>query len=139
QEAPDSRVSRFTVNELPSPARPVVTSPGTGEDIDMSGRRNLVFSWQSVDGADFYDIALYVEGSGSPILRESGIRGTRYTLNNLKILDVGRFVLSIQARSEYEDVGISRTSPQLRVPFSLSVNIADKAPAILTDELQYAE
>jgi len=139
QEAPDSRISRFTVSELPTPALPVVLSPGPGEDIDMTGRRNLVFTWQSVDGADFYDITLYADGSGSPILRESGITGTRYTLNNLKILDVGDFVFTIQARSEYRDVGVTRSSSVLKVPFSLSVNIADTAPTILTDELQYAE
>ncbi len=139
QEAPDSGSARFTVSELPTPSRPVVTSPASGEDIDMTGRRNLVFTWQPVDGADFYDIALYVEGSGSPILRKTGITGTRYALNNLRILDVGNFILSIRARSEYEDVGVTRSSPRLRVPFSLSVNIADTAPTILTDELQYAE
>jgi hypothetical protein len=139
QEAPDSRISRFTIEELPTPPRPVVISPSSGEEIDMTGRRNLVFTWQKVEGADFYDIALYVEGSGSPILRESGITGTRYTLSNLRILDVGNFILSIRSRKEYEDVGITRSSSTLRVPFSLSVNIADTAPTILTDELQYAE
>ncbi len=139
QEAPDSGSARFTVSELPTPSRPVVTTPTSGEDIDMTGRRNLVFNWQTVAGADFYDIALYVEGSGSPILRESGITGTSYTLRNLKILDVGNFIFSIQARKDYEDVGVTRTSSRLRVPFSLSVNIADTAPTILTDELQYAQ
>lgn len=138
QEAPDSRSSRFTIGELPAPARPTVTSPLSGENVDMTGQRNLVFTWQSVNGADFYDLVLYVEGSGSPLLKETGLTGTRYTLNNLRILDVGNFVLTLQARTEYEDVGVTRTSPKVRVPFSLSVNIADTAPTILTDELQYA-
>lgn len=105
----------------------------------MTGRRNLVFDWLPVDGADFYDLTLYVEGSGSPLMRETGLTGTQYTLNNLSILDVGNFILVVQARTEYEDVGVTRTSSPVRVPFSLSVNIADTAPKILTDELQYAE
>lgn len=139
QEAPDSQSSRFTIGELPALTRPTVSSPVSGENIDMTGRRNLVFNWQAVNGADFYDLALYVEGSGSPLLRETGVTGTRFALNNLRILDVGNFVFTIQARTEYEDVGVTRTSPGVRVPFSLSVNIADTAPTILTDELQYAE
>ncbi len=139
QEAPDSRSSRFTVNELPTPGRPDVTSPSPGENVDMTGRRNLVFDWQPVAGADFYDLTLYVEGSGSPLLRETGLTGTRYALENLRILDVGNFVLAIRARTEYQDVGVTRRSSEVRVPFSLSVNIADTAPTILTDELQYAE
>ncbi len=139
QEAPDSSKFHFTIDELPSLSRPTVTSPLSGEDVDMTGRRNLVFDWQNVNGADFYDLALYVEGSGLPLLRETGLSGTRYTLNNLRILDVGNFILAIQARTEYEDVGVTRKSPMVRVPFSLSVNIADTAPTILTDELQYAE
>ena len=138
QEAPDSRSSRFTIPELPTPVRPTVTSPGPGEYVDMTDRRSLVFTWESVNGADFYDLALYVEGSGSPLFRETGVTGTRYALDNLRILDVGNFVLTLQARTEYEDVGVTRTSPRVRVPFSLSVNIADTAPTILTDELQYA-
>lgn len=139
QDAPDSRISRFVVEELPTPARPTVTFPESGGNIDMTGRRDLVFDWQPVSGADFYDLALYVEGSGTPILRKNGHIGTRYTLENLRILDEGNFILSIQARSEYAEVGVSRSSTETRVPFSLSVNIADTAPTILTNELQYAE
>jgi len=137
QEAPDSRVARFTVTDLPAPPTPRVISPSPGENIDMTGARSLVFSWDRADGAEFYDLALYVEGSDEPLLRENGLRGTAYAVENLRILDVGDFVLDLRARTEYEDVGVTRTSPAARVPFSLSVNIASEAPKILTDELQY--
>jgi hypothetical protein len=138
-EAPESRVSRFTVGGVPDPPAPIVLSPNTGESIDMTGRRNLVFTWQTSENTDFYDLALYSEGSSTPLLQENGLTGGRFVLSNLSILDVGNFVLSIRSRSEYRDVGITRTGPETRVPFTLTLNIADEAPTILTDELQYAE
>ena len=86
----------------------------------MTGRDSLIFQWEAVDGADFYDLALYAEGSGSPLMRETGLTDTRYVLTNLRILDVGNFILSIRARSEYVEAGITKTSTERRVPFSLS-------------------
>lgn len=138
-EAPESAVSRFTVGAVPDPPAPIVLSPGPGETIDMTGRRNLVFTWQTAENTDFYDLTLYTEGSSTPLLRENGLTDGRFVLSNLSILDVGNFVLSIRPRSEYPDLGITRTGPETRVPFALTLNIADEAPTILTDELQYAE
>jgi hypothetical protein len=139
QEAPESRSSSFRVGALPVPSRPAVTFPEAGADIDMTRRSSLEFRWNTVDGADFYDLALYVEGSQTPFWREENVRGGSYTLDNLRILDVGSFVLTVQARKEYGEISEVRTSPVVRVPFTLSVNIASEAPRILTDELQYAE
>ncbi|MDF1566456.1 MAG: hypothetical protein P1P77_00395 [Spirochaetaceae bacterium] len=138
-EAPESTVSRFTVGGVPDPPAPIVLSPNPGDTIDMTGRRNLVFTWQTSENTDFYDLALYSEGSSTPLLQENGLTDGRFVLSNLSILDVGSFIVSIQARSEYRDVGITRTAPETRVPFTLTLNIADEAPTILTDELQYAE
>lgn len=139
QDAPDSSISRFNVGAVPDPAAPRVTSPQTGENRDMTGADRLVFEWQPAADADFYDLALYVRGSDIPIIRETGLTGNRFVLRNLRILDVGDYVLALRARAEYEEVGMSLSSDYTRVPFSLSLNISENAPDILTDELQYAE
>ena len=135
----ESSPRSFTVSQLPNPPRPVVTFPQNGADIDMTGARNLVFSWVNARNAGFYDLALYAGNSRTPLLRETGLRGSRYQLDDLGILDVGDFVLELTARTEYPDLGTSRSSPAARVRFSLSLNISDEAPRILTDELQYGD
>lgn len=135
----ESSPRSFTVSQLPNPPRPVVTFPKNGADIDMTGARNLVFSWVNARNAGFYDLALYAGNSRTPLLRETGLRGSRYQLDDLGILDVGDFVLELTARNEYPDLGTSRSSPAARVRFSLSLNISDEAPRILTDELQYGD
>ena len=117
----------------------VVISPAAGENRDMTGADRLVFEWQGAADAEFYDLTLYSEGSEVPILRETGLTDTRYVLRNLRILDVGDYVLVLRARTEYEEVGLSLSSAERRVPFSLSLNISGRTPDILTDELQYAE
>ena len=139
QESPDSRTSSFSVGALPDPAQPVITSPGYGDTVDMTGARNLVFTWQPSAGAEFYDLALYAEGADAPLLQETGLTDTTYVLDNLRILDVGNFRVTLQARTVYDDVGMTRTSPVAETPFSLSVNIGSEAPTILTDKLQYSD
>jgi hypothetical protein len=139
QEAPVSAPSSFRVSELPTPGRAAVLFPVSGTDVDMTRKNSLEFRWQSVPDAEFYDIALYVEGADTPFWREEGIKGTSYTLKDLSILDVGSFVFTVQARTVFEEVNEVRTGPVVRVPFSLSVNISTAGPKIFTDELQYAE
>jgi len=73
-----------------------------------------------------------------PLVREVGWIDSTYTSDNLEILDVGNFILTIQSRIDYPDIGITRTSPVVRVPFALSINVADTVPKMLSDELQYA-
>ena len=135
----ESSPRSFTVSDFPSPPPPVITFPKNGADIDMTGARNLVFSWVNSRNAGSYDLALYSGRSRTPLLRETGLQGSRYELNDLGILNVGEFVLELTARNEYRDLGISRSSPTARVRFSLSLNISDEAPRILTDELQYGD
>ena len=139
REAPDSRIAVFTVGAIPNPEAPVLTSPGYGEKVDMTGAKNLVFSWNPVPNAEFYDLALYAVGSETPLFRKNDLTETTFILENLRILDVGDFKVALRARIEYEDVGMSKASSVSETPFSLSVNIGNKAPTILTDELQYAD
>jgi len=139
QEAPRSQVARFRVDDFPSPAPPAVISPRAGVNLDMTGEKNLSFEWQAGKEAAVYDLALYMGNSRVPLIREEGWTDSTYTLENLEILDVGNFTFTIQSRIDYLDIGITRTSAVVRVPFSLSINVADTEPKMLSDELQYAE
>ena len=139
QDAPESITTRFTVGSVPEPGPPVVISPASGENRDMTGADRLVFDWQDSDDADLWDLVLYVSGSDEPILRRNGITESRFVLRNLRILDVGDYVLELRARRDYEDIGLNQTSRATRVPFTLSLSISGDAPDILTEELQYAD
>jgi len=139
QEAPKSQIARFRIDDFPSPAPPIVISPKSGINLDMTGKKSLSFEWEAEDGAAVYDLALYRDGSIVPLIRELGWSGSTYTLENLDILNVGNFIFAIQSRIDYSDIGVTRTSPEVRTPFTLSINVADTAPKMLSDELQYAE
>lgn len=139
QEAPRSQVARFRVDDFPSPAPPVPVFPKAGANLDMTGKRSLYFEWQAEEGATVYDLALYMGNSSVPLIREVGWTDNTYTLENLEILDVGNFTFTVQSRVDYLDIGITRTSPVVRVPFALSINVADKEPKMLSNELQYAD
>ena len=139
QEAPVSQRSRFTVGDLPTPPPPVVIFPAAGEDIDMTGAKSLRFEWQDSRDTGYFDMELYNEGSRTPIFQKKGLKNSFYVLRDLRILNVGNFVLEITANTEYADIGAARNSRTTRVPFSLSVNIPDTPPQILNSELLYAE
>ena len=137
-EAPISLINRFTIRDFPVPPQPIVSIPTAGSDIDMTGAKNLRFEWQDSPGAGYYNMVLYKEESRVPILQEKGLTRSYYVVNDLKILNVGNFVLEVTALREYAEEGAIRFSKTTRVPFSLSINIPKKSPKILSDELLYA-
>jgi len=139
QGAPKSQIARFRIDDFPSPAPPIVVSPKSGTSLDMTGKRSLSFEWEMENGAAVYDLALYEDGSLVPLIREVGWSGSTYTLENLEILDIGKFIFAIQSRIDHSDIGVTRTSPEVRVSFALSTDVADTTPRMLSDELQYAE
>lgn len=105
----------------------------------MTGKKNLSFEWEAGEKNTVYDLALYFSDANTPLVREVGLTDTTYTLDNLEILDVGNFILTIQSRIDYFDIGITRSSPVVRVPFTLSIDVANTTPKMLNSELQYAD
>ena len=139
QEAPKSQVASFRVADFPSPSPPTVVFPQSGANVDMTGKKSFSFEWQAEEEAAVYDLALYIDNEDVPLVSVVGWTDTTYTLENLEILDVGNLTLTIQSRIDYLDIGITRTSPVVRTPFTISIDVVDKAPKILSKELQYAD
>jgi len=139
QEAPRSQIARFIIDDFSSLTPPTVVFPQSGTSIDMTGEKSLSFEWESEEETAVYDFTLYSDDKNMPIIREINWNNTTYTLDNLEILDIGNFTLTIQSRIDYPDIGITRTSPVVRVPFALSADVADTKPKILSNELQYAD
>jgi len=133
----ESKTVGFQVKSLPVPESPTIIFPVSGQDIDMTHADNLEFQWEAVSDDAFYNLALYVEGEEAPFWNKSNHQGTSFILDDLTILDVGSFVLTMQTHFAAEGVNPIRMSPVSRVPFSLSIDIAEEAPQILTEELQY--
>jgi len=139
EEGPESETVEFHVRSFPVPDAPTIIFPDSGEDIDMTYEDNLEFQWEAVSDNAFYNLALYAEGEEVPFWNESNHQGTSFILDDLSILDVGSFVLTIQAHFTTEGANLIRKSPVSRVPFSLSIDMAEEAPKILTEELQYVD
>jgi len=66
---------------------------------ELQSRRNIVFNWQAVQGANAYTFSLYQQTSGGRrlIVSTNPQTGTSYTFSNLRILDRGTFVWQVEA------------------------------------------
>jgi hypothetical protein len=105
----------------PPPAPPPLTAasgrtPESGFVLNpeiLSRSRTIVFSWNPVEGADFYAFTLFREAASGvqrPIISFEG-PGTSYTLNDLSRLDVGRFVWQVEAVSRKTGEAAERRGP----------------------------
>jgi hypothetical protein len=89
--------------------------------------RTIVFSWEPAAGADAYAFALFREtGSGE---RQSivSFRGpeTSYTLENLSLLDLGRFVWQVEAVSLRDDGTVLRNGIPGENRFVIDIPLPD--------------
>ncbi|WP_461247757.1 FecR family protein [Treponema sp. R6D11] len=65
----------------------------------LLSQRNINFRWSSVRGANAYILTLYEQTADGrrQILRTTINRGTRYTMDNLRLLEKGTFVWQVEA------------------------------------------
>ncbi len=138
-EAPLSRANSFTVIDHEYLPPPVIRTPGIGENIDMTGAKNLRFEWQSASDDAFTELKLYSGDSQLLLFQIADLKNSFYVLKNLSILDIGDFVLEVTSYTKSSGKEIARRSTVVRVPFSLSVKLPGTAPQIRTRELLYAE
>jgi hypothetical protein len=108
---------------------PVAISPKAGVTIDMLKRDTLDFNWNTVKGANLYRIGLYqVKGGIQQSVATLETRNLNYKFGDLKKLDVGQFVWTLQAiEIEPGTNKVRRKSEESKIPFKISLGIKDDA------------
>ncbi|MCG8452570.1 MAG: FecR family protein [Spirochaetales bacterium] len=138
REAPEGPSAGFRIAELPIPSAPRNLRPGNGENVDMTGQNSLTFSWTGQETQNTYDLTIYSSDGTTALYRETGLRGNQFVLEDLSALSEGSFSWAVRASQEIADVNLVQFSPWTQERFTLSVNIGNQAPTILSEELQYA-
>ncbi|MDR2143217.1 MAG: FecR family protein [Treponema sp.] len=88
-------------------------TPGNGYVVDLLAlmeSRTIVFRWNPVAGADAYVFTLFQEtgpGVRQPVISTEGPE-TSYTLEDLSLLDLGRFVWQVEAVNRGSDGSAGR-------------------------------
>jgi len=95
---PPRRVQPQPVTPLPAPQN---LRPARGTVFDFEGlrsQRTISFSWSAVRGANAYIFTLYQQNASGrrQVLRTTINNSTRYTLENLRVLDKGTFVWQVE-------------------------------------------
>lgn len=130
----------FTFGIAGELAKPGVITPQGGSTIDMVQRDALDFSWRPVPGANLYRLSLYqVVGGTQRAVARIETRNVTYSLTDLKKLDVGNFVWTIQAIESYAGTNrVKRKSDEARIPFKITLGIKSDlkidAPSMIKTE-----
>jgi len=84
---------------LPVPQNAQPAQRTTYGFAQLQSQRTIVFRWSAVRGANAYIFSLYQQTANGrrQVLRTTINRGTRYTLDNLSLLDRGTFVWQVEA------------------------------------------
>lgn len=124
--------NRFVVDQPPLLPAPSLSAPAKGEVFGVDRLRDMTrmdFSWEEVEGATSYDLAVYSEDGKQVLASIPKIKGTRATIEDLSILDRGKLSWTVQASSydaggELEQSGLKATGdfvidlPALKKPKS---------------------
>lgn len=119
---------------------PAAIGPLQGSTVDMLKRDTLDFSWKPVRGANLYKIGLYqVKGLIKYSIANMETRNTLYKFGDLKKLDVGKFVWTLQAvETDPATNRVRRQSDEIQIPFKITLGIRDdfqfKVPEIIHTE-----
>ncbi len=91
-----SETGSFQVSDLLPDPEPVF--PAGGATVDMTLRNTLALRWQALRGADAYVVSLYqITDGGRRRVAQARLQDTEYLLQDLSLLDKGRFVWTLQA------------------------------------------
>lgn len=104
---------------------PVPISPLGGSAIDMLKKDTLNFYWKPVKGANYYRIGLYqVKGLIKYSIATLETRNNYYVFSDLKKLDVGKFLWTLQAIDIDPAANrIKRKSEEVKMVFDIKLGI----------------
>jgi hypothetical protein len=108
--------------------RPIAVEPKPGGTVNMLTKDALELRWAAVKGANLYRVGLFNVKDGiqhSVATAETAKNSYRFT--DLNKLDVGRFILSLQAIDADPASGRAvRTSDETRMVFDISLGVEKK-------------
>ncbi len=93
---------RFSIDPIPPLPSPEPVSPSPNQSIGVAQlrtTRSILFSWKPVAGANLYLFALYAKGGTKPIVERGCHNSTDFRLEDLSLLDKGRFSWTVEATS----------------------------------------
>lgn len=140
----NSLIREFTIEPVPELNRPTLLAPANRLVMDsqyLRKNRNILFTWQAVEGAGEYNFALYRKGPGKsliPVMTERGLKGNSLRLKDLSVLDVGEFVWNVTAYRYAKDGFEEQHSRVSSSEFKISFDEPDKIQTIKPGRM-YAE
>ena len=98
---------QFTINPIPPLPAPELITPADKsvygpEQLRVS--REILFSWEPVEGATHYSLAVFRKGNKKePLMTAGPMTGTSYLLEDLSVLDKGNFIWVVSAEYRTEE------------------------------------
>jgi hypothetical protein len=106
--------AHFRVLPIALLSAPKNMQPAEGHAItpaELRDSRAITFAWDRVEGADDYIFTLF-EADGDErrmIIQIDSLTGTKYTLNDLRLLKSGHFVWTVEAVNRLEDGSVMQS------------------------------
>ena len=120
---------------------PVAVAPKAGSVVNMVDKDGLDFQWNIVKGATHYRIGIYQIKKGIQYsIATMETKKTTYLFNNLKKLDEGKFLWSLQAVDADEITHREkRKSEEARIGFEISLGSGEKKINIKSPKIMFLE
>jgi len=109
----DSRVL-FVENVLPEP---VFMTPKPNSQQWIYGDKSVEFSWQDINGADYYKLSIYKQKDGQKDVLVKQVT-TKQTVENL-VLPSDKYIATVQAFANNSENSVARTGLVATNDFSL--------------------
>ncbi len=94
-----------------------IVEPGPNEVVDMSRKNQISLKWKKINGADEYSVNLYqVKDGKNYSISETSTGDSSYVFDNLKKLDEGTFLWTVQAIDNNKDTNLNANSVLRRSP-----------------------
>lgn len=117
---------------------PMAVFPKTGQKIDMAKRNSLSIKWKAPKDSNQYVIEVFQDSSGWNKKKFSVKTKNSYiTINNLSILDVGKFYWTVKAFKLGKNRKILRSSALIRTNFYIILSQDLKKPEIVSPKVQF--
>ena len=120
--------------------RPVAVTPRSGDIVNLKTRNYFTLAWESVPGADLYRVKLsHIKGSRKKEVKEYSVTTTSVRMDQLYLLEEGRFEWSIKALDTARDDKnvVLRESPESNNRFIVTLGRRMVKPKIISPKIQY--